>query len=67
MCSQPDPSAAQLVTRLGTLARAIDELAADSRAGLPAAEAATRVAGIWTLLEGLDPDLARCSERYGSR
>jgi hypothetical protein len=53
------------VTRLGALARAIDELAADSRAGLPAADAAARVAGIWMRLEGLDPDLARCRERYG--
>jgi hypothetical protein len=53
------------MARLGVLADTIDELAADSRAGLPASEATARVAQIWMLLEGLDPDLGRCRQRYG--
>jgi hypothetical protein len=65
VCSEPDPGAASLPARLGALARAIDELAADSRAGLTAGEATARVARIWMLLEGLDPDLDRSRERYG--
>jgi hypothetical protein len=53
------------MARLSALAGAIDELAADSRAGLPLGEATVRIAQIWMLLEGLDPDLDRCSQRYG--
>ena len=64
MSSDKDP-AVPLVARLGALADAIDELAADSRAGLPAGEATVRIAQIWMLLEGLDPDLDRCRQRYG--
>jgi hypothetical protein len=64
VCSAPDPGAAPLYARISALVRAIDELAADSRDGLAAGEASARVAGIWVLLEGLDPDLDRCRERY---
>lgn len=66
VCSHPDLCAAHLMARLGALAQAVDELAADSRAGLPPGEAASRIAGIWMLVEDLDPDLARCRARYGS-
>lgn len=60
-----DPCAATLLVRLRALTRAIDELATESRDGLPAAEATARVARIWMLLEGLDPDLERSRARYG--
>ena len=53
------------MARLGALSRAIDDLAADSRAGLAPGEATARVATIWMLLDGLDPDLDRCRARYG--
>ena len=66
MCSNPEP-AVQLMARLGVLADAIDELGADSRAGLPLGEATVRIAQIWVLLEGLDPDLDRCRQRYGDQ
>jgi len=53
------------MARLAALSLAIDELAADSRAGLAAGEATARVARIWMLLDGLDPDMDRCRARYG--
>jgi hypothetical protein len=43
---------------------AIDQLAADSRAGLTAADMRARVAGIWAMLAALDPALARLSAGY---
>jgi hypothetical protein len=52
------------VSALAAISSAIDELAADSRAGLPAADLATRVAGIWTMLASLDPELARRRSGY---
>jgi len=52
------------VSALAAINSAIDELAADSRAGLPAADLAARVAGIWTMLASLDPELARRRSGY---
>ena len=50
--------------RLASLTRAIDELAAEGLTGLPPEAWAERVAGIWTLVEGLDPEVARRRTRY---
>ena len=58
MCSMKDVAIAEVIS-------AIDQLAADSQAGLPAADMLGRVAGIWAMLATLDPELARLSEAYG--
>lgn len=50
--------------RLARLTRAIDELAAEGSDGLPPEAWAERLAGIWTLIEGLDPEIARRRTRY---
>lgn len=50
--------------RLTRLTRAIDDLAAEGLSGLPPEAWAERVAGIWTLVEGLDPEIARRRSRY---
>jgi hypothetical protein len=50
--------------RLAGLTRAIDELAMDGLDGLPPEAWAERVAGIWALVEGLDPELARRRTLY---
>ncbi|GLY87855.1 hypothetical protein [Actinoallomurus iriomotensis] len=50
--------------RLASLTRAIDDLAAEGLGGLPPDAWAERVAGIWALVEGLDPDVARRRARY---
>jgi hypothetical protein len=49
---------------LAALSSAIDELDEDSRAGLPAADLATRVAGIWAMMTALDPELAKRRAGY---
>lgn len=51
---------------LGAVAQAIEELAADSRAGLAQACLAERIAGIWAMLADLDPELARRRSAYES-
>jgi hypothetical protein len=43
---------------------AIDQLAADTQAGLAVPDMAARVAGIWAMLAALDPELARLSAGY---
>jgi hypothetical protein len=43
---------------------AIDQLAADAGAGLPAHEMSARVAAIWAMLADLDPELARLQAAY---
>jgi hypothetical protein len=43
---------------------AIDQLAADTRAGVAAPDMPARVAGIWAMLAALDPELARLSAGY---
>lgn len=48
------------------MAQAIEELAADSRAGLAQACLAERIAGIWAMLADLDPELARRRSAYES-
>jgi hypothetical protein len=58
MCSQQGD-------RLARLTQALDELAAERLAGLPAERLVERVAGIWSLVEGLDPEIARSRTRYG--
>jgi hypothetical protein len=45
--------------RLSRLTRAIDELATEGLSGLPPEAWAERIAGIWALVEGIDPELAR--------
>jgi hypothetical protein len=52
--------------RLARLTRALDELAADGLAGLPPERLVERVAGIWSLIEGIDPEIARSRTRYSS-
>lgn len=57
MCSIEDVAIAEVI-------RAIDQLAADSRAGLAPTDMRARVAGIWAMLAALDPELARLSAAY---
>ena len=57
VCSSEDGLIAEVV-------RAIDQLAADSAAGLGAAELRSRVASVWAMLAALDPELARLSAAY---
>jgi len=52
--------------RLATLTKAIDELATEGLSGLPPEAWAERVAGIWSLVEGLDPEIARRRSRYSN-
>jgi hypothetical protein len=49
---------------LGRLARAIDDLAADSRDGIAHADVAERIARLWGMLADLDPELAKRRPRY---
>jgi hypothetical protein len=51
-------------TRLAQLTQAIDDLAAMGWNGLPPEELAERVAEVWTLVEGLDPELTRRRSGY---
>ncbi|WP_067486574.1 hypothetical protein [Actinomadura hibisca] len=45
--------------RLARLSQAIDELAAEGLAGLPPETLVERVTGIWSLVEGIDLEVAR--------
>jgi hypothetical protein len=58
MCSQQGD-------RLARLTQALDDLAAERLIGLPTERLVERVAGIWSLVEGLDPAIARSRARYG--
>jgi hypothetical protein len=49
---------------LGRLARAIDDLAADSRDGAAQAHLAERIARLWVMLSELDPELAKRRSGY---
>jgi hypothetical protein len=49
---------------LGRLARAIDDLAADSRDGAAHDHLAERIARLWVMLGELDPELAKRRSRY---
>ena len=53
--------------RLARLAQAIDDLAAEGLAELPPETLLERVAGIWSLVEELDPDIARRRTGYTDR
>jgi len=57
VCSTPEPS-------LDGLARAIDELAAASRAGAAPGDLNERIARLWAMVADLDPELARRLSRY---
>jgi hypothetical protein len=57
VCSIEDVAIAEVIS-------AIDQLAADSRAGLAPSDIRTRVAGLWAMLAALDPELARLSAAY---
>lgn len=57
VCSTPEPS-------LDDLTRAIDELAAASRADAAAADLNDRIARLWGMVADLDPELARRLSRY---
>lgn len=50
--------------RLARLTQAIDDLSAHGLAGLPPDVLAERVAQIFTLVEGIDPESARRRTRY---
>lgn len=50
--------------RLARLAQAIDDLATEGLVGLPPETLVERVAGIWSLVEGIDPEIARRRTRY---
>jgi hypothetical protein len=52
--------------RLARLTKALDELAADGLTGLPPERLVERVAGIWSLVEGIDPEIARSRTRYSN-
>ena len=56
VCSTPETPAE---TALGDLARAIEELAADNRAGAAPGQLADRIARLWGMVTDLDPELAR--------
>jgi hypothetical protein len=49
---------------LDALARAIDDLAADSRDGAAHDQLAERIARLWSMLADLDPELAKRRPRY---
>lgn len=53
--------------RLARLTEAIDDLAGAGMSGLPAAQLAERVAQVWALVEGLDPEIARHRSGYDSK
>ena len=57
VCSTPEPS-------LDGLTRAIDELAAASRAGTTPGDLNERIARLWAMVADLDPELARRLSRY---
>jgi hypothetical protein len=57
VCSTPEPS-------LDDLTRAIDDLAAASRAGAAPENLSERIARLWGMVAGLDPQLARRLSRY---
>ena len=57
VCSSEDGAIADVIS-------AIDQLAADCGAGLAAADMRSRVAGIWSMLAALDPELARLTAAY---
>lgn len=50
--------------RLTELTQAIDDLAATGMTGLPPAQLAERVARVWALVEGLDPELTHRRNAY---
>lgn len=50
--------------RLARLTQAIDDLAAEGLTGLPPETLVERVAGIWSMVEGIDPEIARRRTRY---
>ena len=51
---------------MARLTKALDDLAAEGLSGLPPERLVERVAGIWSLVEGLDPEIARSRSRYSS-
>jgi hypothetical protein len=57
VCSIEDGAMAEVIS-------AIDQLAADSGAGLTGADLRSRIAGVWAMLAALDPELARLSAAY---
>ena len=57
MCSIEGRAIAEVIS-------AIDRLAEDAAAGLPASEMSARVAAIWAMLADLDPELARLRAAY---
>jgi hypothetical protein len=59
VCSTPEAA-------LDALARAIDELAADSGAGAAPGHLAERIARLWGMIADLDPELARRRSGYES-
>lgn len=52
-------------TRLAQLTQAIDDLDAAGMSDLSTAQMAERVAAVWALVEGLDPELTRVRSGYG--
>lgn len=52
--------------RIARLTEAIDELAAEGLSGLPPEEQMERVADIWSLVAGLDPEIARRRSAYSN-
>jgi hypothetical protein len=49
---------------IAAIAAAIDQLAEDARQGATAPEMAARLAGIWSMVTALDPELARRQQGY---
>lgn len=50
--------------RIARLTEAIDDLAAEGLGGLPQDALLERVAGIWSLVVGMDPEIARRRSGY---
>jgi hypothetical protein len=78
MCSANQAASAKdpATSGLGEIVRAIDQLAADSRAAAPGPsespgaitpELAGRIAAVWAMLAALDPALARLITWYEAR
>jgi hypothetical protein len=57
-------TASGIAEGVAAIAAAIDQLAAEVRAHSGRPEHTKRVAEVWLMVASLDPELARCTERY---
>ena len=57
-------AASGIAGEVAAIAAAIDQLAVDVRTHSGRPEHMKRVAEVWLMVASLDPELARCTERY---